>query len=78
MDDLPVHTTPNHHPPKMEVLPKTFLQNILAAKLLVRHSSTSPKQQRRPLPSILYKSFFKGFMHTECTERTPRPRFIGS
>ena len=35
MDDLPVHTTPNHHPPKMEVLPKTFLQSILTAKWLV-------------------------------------------
>ena len=42
MDDHLVHTTPNHHPPKMDVLPKTFLQIILAAKWLVRHSSTSP------------------------------------
>ena len=25
MDDLPVPTTPNHHPPKMDVHPKTFL-----------------------------------------------------
>ena len=24
MDDLPVHTTPNHHPPKMEVFSKLF------------------------------------------------------
>ena len=29
LDDLPVHITPNHPPPKMEVLPKTFLQTIL-------------------------------------------------
>ena len=36
---------------KMDVLPKTFVQVILAAKWLVRHSSMSPKQQRRPLPS---------------------------
>ena len=27
-----VHTTPYHHPPKIDVLPKTFLQIILAAK----------------------------------------------
>ena len=34
--------TPNHHPTKMDVLPKTFVQIILAAKWLVRLSSTSP------------------------------------
>ena len=43
----------NHHPLKMDVLLKTFLQIIHAAKRLVRHSSTSSKQQRRPLPSLL-------------------------
>ena len=48
-----VHTTPNHHPSKMDVLPKTYLQIILAVKWLVRHWSTSLKQQRRPLPSLL-------------------------
>ena len=52
LDDLPVYTIPNQHPPKMDVLPKTFLHSSL------RHSSTSPKQQRRPLPSLLYESFF--------------------
>ena len=52
MDDHLVHTTPNHHPPKMDVLPKTFLQIILAANWLVQHSILSPKQQRRPLPSL--------------------------
>ena len=41
MDDHPVQTTPNHQPPKMDVLPETFLQIIFAAKWLVRHSSTS-------------------------------------
>ena len=30
-DLAPVHTTPNHHPPKMDVLPKTFLQIIIAS-----------------------------------------------
>ena len=61
MDDHPFHMTcsiPNHHPTKMDVLPKFFVQIILAAKWLVRHSSTSPKQQRRPLPSLLSLSFF--------------------
>ena len=28
-----VHTTPNYHPPKMDFLPKYFLQIILAAKM---------------------------------------------
>ena len=54
MDDHLAHTTPDQHPPKMDVLPKHFLHIILAAKLLVRHSSTSFKQQRRPLPSLLF------------------------
>ena len=35
IDDHPVHPPPNHHPPKMDVLPKTFLQSILTAKWLV-------------------------------------------
>ena len=47
MDDHLVHTTTNHHPPKMDVLPKTFLQIILAANWPVWPSSTSPKQQRQ-------------------------------
>ena len=38
--------------PKWDALPKTFLQIILAAKWLVGHSSTSPKQQWRPLPTL--------------------------
>ena len=33
-DDHLFHTTLNHHPPKMDVLPKCFLQIILAAKQL--------------------------------------------
>ena len=40
--NLPDHTTPSHLPSKMDVLPKTYLQIILAAKWLVRHSSSSP------------------------------------
>ena len=54
----------NHHPIKMVVLPKTFVQIILAAKWLVRHSSTFPKQQRRPLPSLLSLSFFYAQQYT--------------
>ena len=45
-------TTPNKEPPKMDVLPKTFLQIILVTKWLVRHSCS----QRRPLPSLLSDS----------------------
>ena len=52
MDDHLVHTMPNHQPTKMDILTKTFVQNILDAKWLVWHSSTSPKQLRRPLPSL--------------------------
>ena len=38
--------------------PKSFVQIILAAKWLARHSRESPKQQRRPLHSLLHLSFF--------------------
>ena len=58
MDAHPVHTIPNHQAPKMNVLPKTFLQIILAAKWLVGHSM-SLKQQRRS--SLLSDS---SYMHT--------------
>ena len=51
MDDHLVHTSPNYHPPKMDVLSKTLLQ--IVANWLERHSIPSPKQQRRPLPSLL-------------------------
>ena len=39
MDDHPVHTRPFQTPLKMDVLAKTFLHIILAAKWLVRYSS---------------------------------------
>ena len=45
MYDQLVHTTSNHYPPKMDVLPKTFVQFILPAKWSVQHSSTSPKHR---------------------------------
>ena len=41
MDDHPVYTTPKALPSKVDVLPKTFLQLILAAKWLVRHLKVS-------------------------------------
>ena len=56
MDDPPVHTKQNHHPTKMNVLPKAFLQIILAG--LCGIQVRSPNQQRRPLPSLLSLSFF--------------------
>ena len=41
MKDHPVHTIPNPHLTKMDVLQKTCVQIILAAKYLVQHSRTS-------------------------------------
>ena len=60
MYDHQVPTPPNRHPPKMNVLPETFIQIILAAKWQVQHSSTVrtfPNQQARPLPSLLFDSY---------------------
>ena len=72
MDDHPVHTIPNHQPIKMDVLTTTFFLQIILSKWLLRHSSTSPNQQRRPLPSLLSVYFFYGFR-----SRTPwRPSVI--
>ena len=48
-----IHTQPNGCSPK-----KSFLHIILAAKWLVQHLNTSPKQLRRPLPSLLSLSVF--------------------
>ena len=39
MDDHPVHTIQIHQHPKMDVLPKTVVQILLAAKWLVRPQS---------------------------------------
>ena len=58
MDDHLFPSIPNHHPCKMDVLPKTFLQIILDANWLVWHTFPSPKQQRRPLLSPLSLSSF--------------------
>ena len=52
MDHHPFHPTQNHYSPKMDVLPKKFLQIILAAKWLVRHSSTSPKPEATTFAGI--------------------------
>ena len=43
-DDHLDHTIPNHHPTKMDVLPKLF-----AAKWHTRHLSTTPKQHSNNL-----------------------------
>ena len=56
MDDLQAHTIPNHHPPKMEVLPKNFFSNHPCCYMDLDSEAfkyTSPNQQRQPLPSLL-------------------------
>ena len=53
MDDRPVYTIPYH----TTTLQKSLIQIILAVKRLVRHSRTSPNEQRRHLPSLLSDSF---------------------
>ena len=54
MDDYLFHTITSHNTTKMDVLPKTYVQIILAAKWLVSHSRTSPNQQRQPWAYHLY------------------------
>ena len=62
---------PNHHPFKMDIIPKTFVHIILAAKWLVRHSCTSPKHQRRPLPSLLlYPSSMAGGLRDQPMKKS--------
>ena len=41
MDNPLVHTTPNHHHPKMDVLPKTFLQISEAFKYVPQTAATT-------------------------------------
>ena len=55
MDDHPVHTIPNHHP-----IPKWMFKSILLLNDKWGIQVRSPKQQRRPLPSLLSLSFFYG------------------
>ena len=43
MKDQHAYTIPNYHPTKMDVLPKTFFQIVLAANWLVQHSRTYPQ-----------------------------------
>ena len=68
MDDHLVHTTPNHHPLKLDVFPKTFLQILLAAKSLVQHSSSFPNQQWRSLPFLLRDSYWMAPTNTSPIE----------
>ena len=55
VEDHLVHNKPNPHPPKMDVLPKIFLQIILAAtrKWIVRDSS-SPQNSSDDLCLLLF------------------------
>ena len=41
LDDLPVYTIPNQHPPKMDVLPKTFLHSSLRHSFQVHPQNSS-------------------------------------
>ena len=74
MDDHPVHTTPNHHPTEVDVLPKTFLQINLVAKWLVWYSSIRPPNNSGNLcplfclhPSSMRCLHFVGnFFKTSC------------
>ena len=59
MDDYPVHSIPSHHYPKIDVLPKSFLQIIIAAEWLVRHSSSSPIHTTFAF-SFVFIQFFYG------------------
>ena len=45
IDDHPGHTIPNRHLNKMDVFPKLLFKSSLL--MLMRHSNTSPNQQRR-------------------------------
>ena len=69
MDDHPVHTRPFQTPLKMDVLAKTFLHIILAAKWLVRYSSIRPIPVHwlgtTTLPSY---SINQGFCHPPSCE----------
>ena len=76
MDDKEDNTTP---PPSQNGCSlKKILQIILAAKWRLRHSSTSsmasasPKQHRRPLPSLLYKSLYTNYTYLSRTETKRR------
>ena len=54
MDYHPVHTIPNPHSTKMAVLPKTFVQIILAAKMVSAGFKYSPQNNSDDLlPSLL-------------------------
>ena len=65
-----VHTTPNYHPPKMDVLLKTFLQIIHAAKssmLLVPQTAATTYAFSSACFfygfDLLSSGFFKSYLH---------------
>ena len=51
-DDHPVYTSPNHHPPKMDVLSKNVFKSSLPLNLLcsiqVQYTMSTSPNQRRP------------------------------
>ena len=53
MDVLPVQTIPNHYPTKMDVLPKTFVNIILASKWPNASKWLVPLE-----PSLKWDSYF--------------------
>ena len=77
VDDHPVHTIPNHHPAIMNVLSKTFVQIILPAKWLVRHSSKSPQPTATTFAfsssslSLFYVNIIPGGLNCEGVGNIP-------
>ena len=66
MDDHPVYTTSNHHPPKMDVISKTFFKSsLLLNDLCGMHSSTSP------LPLVTTFAFVFCLIFVLCLQRSP-------
>ena len=62
MNDYLVHPTPNHNLPKMDALPKTFLQSILAAKWLVRGIQGRPPTSIDDLCLLSYLFLFLKYL----------------
>ena len=73
MDDHLVYTTPHHILAKMDVLPKTFLQIILATKRLVRHSSMYVPQAAATTFAFSSVCFFFYVAHQELSIKGLNP-----
>ena len=57
MDNHPVHTAPNHQPPKMMFFRKHFLNSSVPLNGYYGIQFRPPNQQQQPLPSLLSDSF---------------------